>query len=168
MRRATETLELLRTLVRHRVDFIVVGMTAAVLQGAPAVTLDLDLVYSPHPENLDRLLLALEEVDARFRNDDRRIPPNRSHLESAGHKLLETRLGDLDVLGSIDDGMTYEALLPHAVTLDVAELRIRVLELERLIEVKARAGRPKDLAVLPLLRSTLDRLSRRPGNDSSS
>jgi hypothetical protein len=36
-------------------------------------------------------------------------------------------------------------------------MRFRVLELERLIEVKRLAGRPKDLAVLPLLEATLAR-----------
>src|SRR5262249_22293326 len=136
MRHATDTLELLRVLESHRVDFIVVGMTAAVLQGAPAVTLDLDVVYSPAPQNLDRLLSALGEIDAIFRNDPRRISPNRSHLESRGHELLETRLGDLDVLGTIDEGVEYDALLPDTVSLDVAELSIRVLSLARLIEVK--------------------------------
>jgi len=160
MRRATETLELLRVLARHDVDFIVVGMTAGVLQGAPAVTLDLDVVYSLNPENIDRLLAALNEIDAHFRNDDRRIPPNRSHLESRGHKLLETTFGDLDVLATIDDDVSYDALVPDTVSLTVAELSIRVLSLVRLIAVKERAGRPKDLAVLPLLRSTLE-LSRR-------
>ena len=160
MRRATETLELLRVLARHDVDFIVVGMTAGVLQGAPAVTLDLDVVYSLNPENIDRLLVALNEIDAHFRNDARRIPPNRSHLESRGHKLLETTFGDLDVLATIDDDLSYDALVPDTVSLTVAELSIRVLSLVRLIAVKERAGRPKDLAVLPLLRSTLE-LSRR-------
>ena len=157
MRRATDSLALLRVLHRHGVDFIVVGMTAAVLQGAPAVTLDLDLVYSLVPENLDRLRRALDELDARFRHDDRRIPPNRSHLESYGLKLLETTFGDLDVSGAIDDGVVHDALLPDTIVLSISELSVRVLALRRLIEVKERAGRPKDLAVLPLLRSTLER-----------
>lgn len=121
-----------------------------------AVTLDLDVVYSLSPENIDRLLSALSEIDARFRNDDRRIAPNRSHLESRGHKLPETTLGDLDVLATIDDDVTYDALVADTVLLSVAELSIRVLSLARLIAVKERAGRPKDLAVLPLLRSTLE------------
>lgn len=153
----TDTLLLLRALHRHGVEFIVVGMTAAVLQGTPAVTLDLDLVYSLDPGNVDRLLRALEELGARFRHDDRRIPPDRSHLESRGHKLLETRSGDLDILGALDDGAVHGELLPDTIVLDVAGMPVRVLGLRRLIEVKERAGRPKDLAVLPLLRSTLER-----------
>jgi hypothetical protein len=161
MPRATDTLALLRVLHRHRVKHIVVGMTAAVLQGAPAVTLDLDVVYALDPENVDRLLDALTELDATFRHDDRRISPNRSHLESAGHKLLTTVFGDLDLLGTIDDGAGHDALLPDSLELGLADRPVRVLRLRRLIEIKERAGRPKDLAVLPLLRSTLERSTRR-------
>lgn len=63
MRRPTETGKLLEVLIRHRVDFVVVGMTAGVLQGAPLSTFDLDVVYSRAPENLTRLLAALREVE---------------------------------------------------------------------------------------------------------
>ena len=46
---------------------------------------------------------------------------------------------------------------------DDAALRkiIRVLGLSALIDAKQRAGRPKDLAVLPVLRATLDEAKRR-------
>jgi hypothetical protein len=37
---------------------------------------------------------------------------------------------------------------------------IRVLDLPALIEVKRRAGRPKDLALLPVLEATLDERNR--------
>lgn len=60
----TKIAELLRLLMRHRVDFIVVGGVAAVAQGAPVNTFDLDLVHSRAPENIERLLGALRERDA--------------------------------------------------------------------------------------------------------
>jgi hypothetical protein len=161
MPHATETLALLRLLHRHGVDFIVVGMTAGVLQGAPLLTFDLDIVYSRDPDNLLRLLAALTEIDARFRGDDRRLRPNLSHLESEGHKLLETKLGDLDTLGAIDNGASYEVLVPDSILLDADGFVVRVLSLERLIRVKERAGRPKDLAVLPVLRTTLERAAKK-------
>lgn len=160
MRAATDSVALLRALHRHGVDLIVVGMTAGVLQGAPVVTLDLDIVYSRAGENLERLIAALAELRAVFRGDPRRIPPNVSHLESQGHKLLETALGDLDVLGTLDEGLDYEDLLPDAVTVEVDDMPLKVLSLRRLIEIKERAGRPKDLAALPVLRSTLDRIEK--------
>jgi len=36
-----------------------------------------------------------------------------------------------------------------------------VLELATLLEVKRRAGRPKDLAVLPFLEATIDEIAKR-------
>jgi hypothetical protein len=39
-------------------------------------------------------------------------------------------------------------------------VQCRALTLERVIEVKRRAGRPKDLAALPVLLATLDEIQR--------
>ncbi len=157
MQDAPDTHALLRVLARHGVEFIVVGMTAGVLQGAPVVTFDLDIVCRRSRESNERLLAALLAIDARSRGDPRRIRPILSHRESTGHSLFETRFGDCDVLGSIDDGAGFEQLLPDTITLETGELRLRVLGLSRLIEVKRRAGRAKDMAALPLLESTLER-----------
>jgi hypothetical protein len=81
---------------------------------------------------------------------------------SPGHQLLETVYGDLDCLGTIDGGRSYDDLIPasHAVVLG-DDLAIQVLGLRELIEIKRRAARPKDLAVLPLLEATLDEIQRR-------
>jgi hypothetical protein len=159
---ATRSFEVIEVLTQHQVDFIVVGMTAAVLQGAPAVTFDLDILYSRSPDNIERTLAALSELEAVFRGDDRRIAPNESHLQSRGHKLLMTKFGIVDVLGSLGE-RDYAELLEDTLALDVADMVVRVLSLERLIEVKTEAGREKDLAVLPLLRATLARTGR-PGS----
>ena len=43
------------TLDRNRVEYIVVGGTAALAHGSARLTQDLDVVYSRTPENLDRL-----------------------------------------------------------------------------------------------------------------
>jgi hypothetical protein len=40
-------------------------------------------------------------------------------------------------------------------------LTVRVVDLPTLIELKEKAGRPKDLAVLPVLRATLAEIQRR-------
>lgn len=42
----TKSFEVIELLCRHEVEFIVVGMTAGILQGAPAVTFDLDILYA--------------------------------------------------------------------------------------------------------------------------
>ncbi|HZF50917.1 MAG TPA: hypothetical protein VE093_19795 [Polyangiaceae bacterium] len=154
----TESFEILKVLAHHRVELIVVGMTAAVLQGAPVHTFDLDIIYALNDENIQRLLAALTELSAEFRGDiaGRRIKPNASHLMSTGHKLLTTKFGQLDVLATIEKDTRYEDLIGDTVRLDLDGVVIQVLGLERLIRAKENAGRPKDHAALPVLRATLD------------
>jgi predicted nucleotidyltransferase len=53
-------------------------------------------------------------------------------------------------------------LLARAPELDLGEgLKVHVIDLPTLIELKEKAGRPKDLAVLPVLRATLAETLRR-------
>jgi hypothetical protein len=148
--------EVLRRLAAGEVEFIVVGMMAGVLRGAPVLTVDLDLVHRRTARNVARLLRVLGRLDATYRHDPRRLRPGESHLMGPGHQLLTTTHGDLDCLGSVGEGQTYEDLLDRAPALEVGEgLSVRVLDLPTLIELKEKAGRPKDLAVLPVLRATL-------------
>jgi len=151
----------LETLAAHEVEFIVVGGIAAVLQGAPIATFDLDLVHLRTVENVQHLLRALLELEGRYRGDPRGLTPTESLLMGPGHNLLTTTNGPLDLLGSIGGGFVYEDLAPDAVTLDLGRVRVGVLGLPRLIEIKEALGRPKDLAVLPALRATLEETRRR-------
>jgi hypothetical protein len=154
--------ELLDVLVAHQVDFIVVGMTAGILQGVPSTTLDLDVVHRRTPENVERLLRALGELEALYRHDSRQLRPKQSHLASSGHQLLVTKYGDLDCLGTIGDGRSYEDLVVQTVEMRMTSgATIRVLNLPALIASKQQSGRPKDLAVLPLLRATLTEIERK-------
>jgi len=100
---------ILRALVDQKVEFIIVGGISAVLQGAPIPTLDLDIVHSRADKNLDRLLSALEFLDACYReHKDRKIRPKRDVLHTSGHLLLATSEGPLDVLGTIGDDFGYD------------------------------------------------------------
>jgi hypothetical protein len=146
----------LRLLITNEVELIVVGMAAGVLHGAPAFTQDLDIVHRRTPENVQRLLRVLRSIHAVARHDDRNLEPGPSHLLGPGHILLSTDNGDLDCLGQIDGDSSFEELLPHSTVIRLDDdLQLRVVNLDRLIEIKRRAGRPKDLAVIPVLEATL-------------
>jgi hypothetical protein len=153
----------MRALGAHRVDFIVVGGVAAVLEGAPVNTFDLDIVHSRAADNITRLLAALDSLEACYRSrPDRK--PDASHLASPGHQLLMTRFGPLDILGAIGRAHTYDDLLSHTTEIEAGQsLRVRVLSLEMLIAVKEEVADAKDLAVLPVLRRTLEQ-KRRTGS----
>ena len=163
MAQALQFRNLIETLNRHAVDYIIVGAVGAVLQGAPISTLDLDVVYSLEPDNLARVVAALGELDAIYRaQPERRLKPQAKHLAAGGHNLLTTRFGPLDVLGSIGNGRSYRDLVSHSAVLDLGNgLPARVLDLETLIAVKEEVGGEKDRAILPVLRRTLEESRRR-------
>lgn len=154
-------LELLRRLVEGEVEFIIVGGVAAVLEGAPVSTFDLDIVYAMTDENVERLASVLESLDAAYVDPaGRRISPDRDRLAGGGHHLLRTRLGRLDVMAFIGEEQTFEDLLKDSVERTLHDLSVRILSLAALISAKQAIGRPKDRAVLDLLKETLARRER--------
>ncbi len=156
---------MLRGLHEAGVEFIVVGGMAAVMLAAPVLTEDLDIVHRRTPENVARLLSWLRAHGAYHRFDlaNRRLPPTEELLLGNGHVNLQTDLGKLDVLCELGEGEGYEEILADTVLVDDGSITLRVLGLPRLIAVKARAGRPKDRAVLPVLVATLDEQTRAKG-----
>src|ERR1035438_5238552 len=147
------------------VEFAVVGELAAVLHGAPVGTLALEIVPSRDEANVARLLRVLDAMDGIYRmQPERRLKPGAIHLSSPGHHNLITNCGPLDVLGTIGRGLGYEDLLPHTIEMETGEgVRVRVLDLATIVELKEELAGEKDLAVLPLLRRTLEQKRRESG-----
>ena len=149
---------ILRALSDAGVEFVLVGGLAATLHGAPVQSYDVDVVHSRDAANISRLLPVLESLDAIFRiQPHRRLKPDATHVSGPGHLNLITRYGPLDLLGAIGHDLTYQDLLPDSTEMDVGEgVRIRVLNLEKLIAIKEELGGEKDRAMLPILRRTLE------------
>ncbi len=149
-------LQILEVLARHAVEHVVVVGVCAVAHGAPVTTFDLDVLYGRAADNSDRVLDALEELDAYHREPgDQCLAPQRRILDAGGPALFMTKFGPLDFLGDLG-GRELTALREHTVELTLESgLRLRILDLETLIDVKEQAGHPKELAVLPILRQTL-------------
>jgi predicted nucleotidyltransferase len=151
--------EVLERLLEAGVDFVLVGGLAAVIQGAPVTTMDVDIVHRQSPENIARLLAFLKSVGAVHRRlDDKLIEPRERDLSGKSHVLLTTRIGPLDVLAVIEGGKSYEDLLEHTVEIDFRGHTLRVLDLKTLIELKKTSKDPKDKQRLPVLRETLRQL----------
>jgi hypothetical protein len=136
-------LRLLESLLRHKIRFMVVGLSAAALQGAPVVTEDVDLWF----DNLSdpKLIPALAEVGAAY------IPPfghNPPMLGGAGGEPFDIAIR-MSGLGEFADEWR------HAVKIKVGRLWLKVLPLERILASKQAANRPKDQRVIPVLQNTL-------------
>jgi hypothetical protein len=141
----------------------VVGGVAGAAHGLARATYDLDVVYSRSAANLERVAGAVGRLDPYLRGAPPGLP-FRLDLETLQRGLnftLTTRLGDLDLLGELAGGGSYEDLRPHALQAPLLGAPTLYLGLEKLIEVKRAAGRPKDLeaiAELEALREERDRL----------
>jgi len=155
--KAADLPALLAQLCDAGVEFIIVGGAAAVIQGAPITTNDLDIVHRRTPENVARLLDLLLRLDATMRYDlaNRGLRPTAEMLSGHGQINLSTSLGPIDPLCEIGEGQGYDELVEHSQSVVDEGRVLRVLDLPTLISVKAKAGRPKDRMVLPILIATL-------------
>ena len=141
---------LLGTLGKHQVAFIVVGGASAIAHGSARLTQDLDIVYQRTPENLDRLVAALSDYKPYLRGAPPGLP-FRWERETVARGLnftLVTSLGDIDLLGEIPGGGTYDDLRDGAIRLTVFGAPCLSLSLPQLIRAKRAAGRPRDLEAL--------------------
>ncbi|MGI9223520.1 MAG: hypothetical protein ACR2QX_03515 [Woeseiaceae bacterium] len=149
--------EILELLNQHEVEYIVVGGVAAVIQGAPVTTFDLDTLVRISEENATRLMDVLNELDARFREHQSTMRPTKEDIMAGGHLLLMTRAGPMDVLGFIGENERYEDLIHESSDVSMTLGSFRVLNLEELVRQKKATNRPKDQAALTLLEELLRR-----------
>ena len=151
--------ETLLRLVQAQVEFVVVGGISAVLHGAPILTIDLDISYRRTPPNIARLASALAPLHPKPRGFPPDLPfvLDERTLQLGTNFTLEIEGEDLDLLGEMAAIGGYEDIISRAVEMEVAGAKVKVLPLADLIATKTAAGRPKDLAVLPVLKATLER-----------
>jgi hypothetical protein len=155
-----DPLPILRVLDRHEVRFVVVGGIAAIAQGSPLPTQDLDVTPARDPENLGRLASALEELEATLRvphGPGVPFPIDADFLGRATAWTLDTKLGSFDLV-VVPAGTTgYDDLDADAAEAELADgLVVRIASLRDVIRMKQASGRPKDLAALPALYRALE------------
>jgi hypothetical protein len=149
-------------LVDGRVDFIVIGGLAATIHGSAQATFDIDVVYSRKDDNIERLTSVLSPFNPYLRGAPPGLP-FRLDAETVRRGLnftLITTLGELDLLGEVTGGGTYEELLPYSADLEALGVRCRCVTLEKLIHLKRAAGRPRDLNVLAELEAIAEERQR--------
>lgn len=150
--------ELLPVLTRHQVQFILIGGGAGIVHGSQRVTTDVDVVYARTPENLTRLTEALKPHHPYLRGAPPGLPFRWDvpTIQAGLNFTLTTDLGDIDFLGEVAGGGTYEQLLPYTLELQAFGVTCRCVTLDRLIQLKRAAGRVKDLEAIAELQAILD------------
>jgi hypothetical protein len=136
-------IRLLSVLLKRKVPFMVVGLSAATLQGAPVVTQDVDLWF----ENLadPKFSSALQEVGAAY------VPPsinNPPMLAGAGAELF-------DIVIRMDGLESFSREMHNCIEVSLGRYQLKVLSLDRILASKLAANRPKDKLTIPVLRDAL-------------
>lgn len=139
----------LSALVEEEVPFLVVGLAAAALQGAPAVTKDIDLWFADLSD--PRFREALRKAGVAYVAPGLNNPPL---LAGAGADLF-------DIVLRPDGLESFEKEAKKAVKVRLGKIEVPVLPLDRIVKSKKAAGRPKDRAILQVLEDTLRVLRRR-------
>lgn len=154
----TDFATLIRLLVNHNIDFIIIGGAAATTHGSARLTQDLDVVYGRTPENMARLSACLAPYKPYLRGAPSGLPfqLDGATIQRGLNFTLTTELGDLDLFGEIPEGGRYEDLISHAIIISLFGATCRCLGLKRLIEVKRAAGRPRDLEAVAELEALLE------------
>lgn len=141
---------LLTSLTAHDVEFVIIGGLAATLHGSARVTYDLDVVYGRSPENLSKIVAALEP----FRPYLRGAPPGLPFtfdvetLKRGLNFTFTTTGGPIDLLGELAGVGTYETVRSNATRAEMFGATYLFIDLETLIRSKRAAGRPKDLETI--------------------
>ena len=137
----SEEIVFLRELVRNRCPFLVVGLSAAALQGAPMVTQDVDLWFRDlQHAGLHR---ALKKVGGILVPSVGLNPPTLAGESVRCFDIVLTVHG-------IDD---FDTEASRAISVSLGKFLIKVLPLERIIVSKRYLNREKDRMVLPALKA---------------
>lgn len=137
---------LLRALVEHGVDFVVVGGLAGLAHGSVYPTYDLDVAYARDRENISRMAEALAAVGVTLRGAPPDLPfqVDARTLENGSNFTFDCQYGSFDILGDVAGISAYEELRSNAEVATIEDVEVRVASLDHLIAMKRAANRPKD------------------------
>ena len=144
-------------LERHGLQVVLIGNAAAALQGAPVTTVDFDFLFRPTPANKKKLVQLTAELEAVL------LKPH--YPVSSMIRISRDEDGlQLDFMGEIHGMTSFEGLRKRAVEVRFGDARLLVAGLPDIIRSKKAAGRPRDLAVLPVLEKALAQTAANPEN----
>lgn len=137
---------LLKRLVAHGVDFVVVGGIAMVAHGSARVTRDLDICYATDEANLEALGAAMVELGASLRgvSDDVPFVPDAQTLRRTTMLTLNSPDGPIDLLVGPEGAPSYDVLRAHADRVTIDGVAVLIASLDDLEAMKRTAGRGKD------------------------
>jgi len=159
---STDFAGLLRRLLETGVEFILVGGVAGNVHGAARATFDVDVVYRRSSDNLLRLVASLAPLEPYLRGAPAGLPfvLDVETIRRGLNFTLTTSLGDIDLLGEVTGGGSYDNLLAISEIVELFGRSCRCVTLQGLIRLKRAAGRPKDLEAIAELEAIQEERAR--------
>ena len=139
---------ILKALAHRQVRYVLIGATAARLQGFPRLTADADITPARDAGNLERLAAALRDLDARVYTESvpEGLPFNCESETLARARVwsLITNAGRLDVIFEPSGTGGYDDLAASAVSYEAFGVEVRAARLEDILRSKLASSRPQD------------------------
>ena len=129
----------------EKIDFMLIGMSAAVLQGVPGSTIDVDYWVDLPSRQYIRVLNICRRVGAKL----------------LANTVVELEDGTLvNFIYCVTGLKSFAVEKSHANHLKFDGLKIAVLPLERVLQSKESVRRPKDLVHIHLIQQTLNAIKK--------
>ncbi len=147
---------MLKAVERQSVSYIVVGAFARVLVGADEITLGVDLTPSTKPENLRRLDIALETINA-HRPDGGTANVQTTDFDREPVIALQTDHGEMKIVPYPTGTRGYDDLRRFAERLPIGHgLRPSVAAPVDLARMLHGLNRPQDIEKLAMMRRLIE------------
>ena len=125
-------------------DVILIGNAGAAVRGADVTTIDFDFMWRNTAPNRRKLISVAEDLGADLleavysKSDYLKMERESDHLE-------------VEMLSAISGIRSFESLRSRSSRIKIDDYEVTVASLADIIKSKKAAGRPKDLAVMPML-----------------
>lgn len=163
---AQDSESLLERLIRHQVDFVVIGGFAVIAHGVSLLTEDLDVCCQFDEASVRRVHGAVADLHPVHRLTPQQVPFELTpHLLATLKNLyLRTDLGILDCLSNVKGVGEFDVVKQHSIVVELPIGSCRILDIAALIRSKEAIGEEKDLVAVRLLKAVQER-QRSQGNN---
>lgn len=140
---------LLSKLAENDFDFIVIGGFAAAAYGSSFVTSDLDVCAILTPDNIEKLRMALVDLNPlhRIANNKPSFLEIPKSVEGISNLYLQTDAGVLDLLSNVTGVGDFQELSKSCIVIKIYGYQCKIISINDLIKAKLALKRPKDLEV---------------------
>ena len=138
-------LKMLSKLNEYNVSFMLVGMTAAILQGAYTITEDIDIWVKD--------LNSQDFIDAIKESGGFYIPAGVAGMNPP--MIGPGSLSSIDLVTHLHGLGSFDEEIKNTLDYKLENITVKVLNIERIIKSKEAANREKDRVVLPALKALI-------------